>query len=137
RGPRPDGRGARSARDGRYRARTADERRDRLRGGALLRAIAHDPADADARDRDAEVLRTAVRFRRFVECDRAFVRNRRDALVVRHCSNGPEGAKLGPRPPGGAPVLLEGKKALIFGVANDMSNAWGIAQAFHNEGATV
>jgi len=34
-------------------------------------------------------------------------------------------------------VLLEGKKALIFGVANDMSNAWGIAQALHNEGATV
>jgi len=34
-------------------------------------------------------------------------------------------------------VLLEGKKALIFGVANDMSNAWGIAQAFHENGATV
>jgi enoyl-[acyl-carrier protein] reductase I len=34
-------------------------------------------------------------------------------------------------------VLLEGKKALIFGVANDMSNAWGIAQAFHDHGATV
>jgi enoyl-[acyl-carrier protein] reductase I len=34
-------------------------------------------------------------------------------------------------------VLLEGKKALIFGVANDMSNAWGIAQAFHEQGATV
>jgi enoyl-[acyl-carrier protein] reductase I len=34
-------------------------------------------------------------------------------------------------------VLLEGKKALIFGVANDMSNAWGIAQAFHEHGATV
>ncbi len=34
-------------------------------------------------------------------------------------------------------MLLEGKKALIFGVANDMSNAWGIAQAFHKEGATV
>jgi enoyl-[acyl-carrier protein] reductase I len=34
-------------------------------------------------------------------------------------------------------VLLEGKKALVFGVANDMSNAWGIAQAFHDHGATV
>lgn len=34
-------------------------------------------------------------------------------------------------------MLLEGKKALIFGVANDMSNAWGIAQALHDHGATV
>ena len=34
-------------------------------------------------------------------------------------------------------MLLEGKKALVFGVANDMSNAWGIAQALHNQGATV
>jgi enoyl-[acyl-carrier protein] reductase I len=34
-------------------------------------------------------------------------------------------------------MLLDGKKALIFGVANDMSNAWGIAQAFHDHGATV
>lgn len=34
-------------------------------------------------------------------------------------------------------MLLEGKKALIFGVANDMSNAWGIAQAFHDNGAEV
>ena len=34
-------------------------------------------------------------------------------------------------------MLLEGKKALVFGVANDMSNAWGIAQAFHEQGATV
>jgi enoyl-[acyl-carrier protein] reductase I len=33
--------------------------------------------------------------------------------------------------------LLEGKKALIFGVANDHSIAWGIAQAFHGQGATV
>ena len=33
--------------------------------------------------------------------------------------------------------MLEGKKALIFGVANDMSNAWGIAQALHGHGATV
>jgi enoyl-[acyl-carrier protein] reductase I len=34
-------------------------------------------------------------------------------------------------------VLLDGKKALVFGVANDMSNAWGIAKAFHEQGATV
>jgi len=33
--------------------------------------------------------------------------------------------------------LLTGKTALIFGVANDHSIAWGIAQAFHREGATV
>ena len=33
--------------------------------------------------------------------------------------------------------LLEGKRALIFGLANDHSIAWGIAQAFHREGATV
>ena len=33
--------------------------------------------------------------------------------------------------------LLEGKKALIFGVANDHSIAWGIAQALHAEGATL
>ncbi len=33
--------------------------------------------------------------------------------------------------------LLEGKKALIFGVANDHSLAWGIAKAFHAEGAVL
>lgn len=33
--------------------------------------------------------------------------------------------------------LLEGKKALIFGVANKRSIAWGIAQAFHEHGAEV
>jgi enoyl-[acyl-carrier protein] reductase I len=33
--------------------------------------------------------------------------------------------------------LLEGKNALVFGVANDHSIAWGIAQALHDEGATV
>jgi enoyl-[acyl-carrier protein] reductase I len=33
--------------------------------------------------------------------------------------------------------ILDGKKALIFGVANDHSIAWGIAQAFHEQGATV
>ena len=33
--------------------------------------------------------------------------------------------------------LLTGKKALIFGVANDHSIAWGIAQALHREGATL
>ena len=33
--------------------------------------------------------------------------------------------------------LLEGKKALIFGVANDHSIAWGIAKALHDQGATL
>src|SRR5215207_11042185 len=33
--------------------------------------------------------------------------------------------------------LLDGKNALIFGVANDHSIAWGIAKAFHDEGADV
>src|SRR5512133_3167601 len=33
--------------------------------------------------------------------------------------------------------LLEGKKALIFGLANDRSIAWGITQAFHREGANI
>src|SRR6187397_2974902 len=33
--------------------------------------------------------------------------------------------------------LLDGKKALIFGVANDHSIAWGIARAFHEQGATL
>ena len=33
--------------------------------------------------------------------------------------------------------LLDGKTALIFGVANDHSIAWGIARALHEHGATV
>src|SRR3989337_1419812 len=33
--------------------------------------------------------------------------------------------------------LLEGKNALIFGLANDKSIAWGITQAFHREGANL
>ena len=33
--------------------------------------------------------------------------------------------------------LLAGKKALIFGVANDHSIAWGIAQALHEHGAEI
>lgn len=33
--------------------------------------------------------------------------------------------------------LLDGKKALIFGVANDHSIAWGIAKALHEHGAWV
>jgi enoyl-[acyl-carrier protein] reductase I len=33
--------------------------------------------------------------------------------------------------------LLEGKKALIFGVANNRSIAWGIAQALHEHGAEL
>ncbi len=34
-------------------------------------------------------------------------------------------------------ALLDGKKALVFGVANDHSLAWGIARALHAEGAEV
>ncbi|MES2201261.1 MAG: enoyl-ACP reductase [candidate division FCPU426 bacterium] len=33
--------------------------------------------------------------------------------------------------------LLDGKKALIFGVANERSIAWGIAKALHREGAEL
>ena len=33
--------------------------------------------------------------------------------------------------------LLDGKKALIFGVANDHSIAWGIAKALHDAGAIL
>src|SRR5919202_2405302 len=38
---------------------------------------------------------------------------------------------------GGTMGLLTGKKALIIGVANDHSIAWGIAQALYAEGAEV
>ena len=34
-------------------------------------------------------------------------------------------------------TLLAGKKALIFGVANDHSIAWGIAQALHEHGCEI
>jgi enoyl-[acyl-carrier protein] reductase I len=33
--------------------------------------------------------------------------------------------------------LMTGKKALIFGVANERSIAWGITKAFHKEGARI
>ena len=33
--------------------------------------------------------------------------------------------------------LLEGKKAVIVGVANEKSIAWAIAQAFRREGASL
>jgi enoyl-[acyl-carrier protein] reductase I len=33
--------------------------------------------------------------------------------------------------------LLDGKTAMIFGLANDHSIAWGITQAFHREGAKL
>ena len=33
--------------------------------------------------------------------------------------------------------LLSGKTALIFGLANKRSIAWGIAQAFHQHGAQL
>ena len=31
--------------------------------------------------------------------------------------------------------LLEGKNALVFGLANERSIAWGIIKAFHEHGA--
>lgn len=34
-------------------------------------------------------------------------------------------------------MLLKGKRALIMGVANQRSIAWGIARSFHREGATL
>jgi enoyl-[acyl-carrier protein] reductase I len=33
--------------------------------------------------------------------------------------------------------ILTGKTALVFGIANDRSIAWGIARAFHEQGATL
>ena len=33
--------------------------------------------------------------------------------------------------------LLQGKKALIFGIANDRSIAWAIAKALHQQGAEL
>ncbi len=33
--------------------------------------------------------------------------------------------------------ILEGKTALVFGLANDRSIAWGIIQAFHQQGAQI
>lgn len=33
--------------------------------------------------------------------------------------------------------LFEGKRVLVFGVANERSIAWGIAQAMHEQGATL
>src|SRR5438270_8864229 len=33
--------------------------------------------------------------------------------------------------------LMDGKVALVFGVANQRSIAWGITQALHREGATI
>jgi enoyl-[acyl-carrier protein] reductase I len=38
---------------------------------------------------------------------------------------------------GGNMGLLDGKKAMIFGLANDRSIAWGITKALHREGATI
>ena len=33
--------------------------------------------------------------------------------------------------------LMDGKRGVIFGVANDRSIAWGIARALHDAGATL
>jgi enoyl-[acyl-carrier protein] reductase I len=42
-----------------------------------------------------------------------------------------------PKEDASAMGMLDGRKALVFGVANDHSIAWGIAKAFHEAGATV
>ena len=34
-------------------------------------------------------------------------------------------------------MILEGKKALVFGVANDRSIAYGISESFKNNGARL
>src|SRR5439155_6447845 len=39
--------------------------------------------------------------------------------------------------PGGEMGLLEGKRAVIFGVANERSIAWAISEVFHAEGAEL
>jgi enoyl-[acyl-carrier protein] reductase I len=60
----------------------------------------------------------------------------------------PRAARIAPRRRAAIPLrqtteepnrmgLLEGKKALVFGVANDHSIAWGIARALHDNGAMV
>ena len=33
--------------------------------------------------------------------------------------------------------VLEGKKGLVVGIANDHSIAWGIAKCLHEEGASM
>ena len=33
--------------------------------------------------------------------------------------------------------VLEGKKGLVVGIANDHSIAWGIAKSLHEEGASM
>src|SRR5215213_3089673 len=45
--------------------------------------------------------------------------------------------RLGPRTTEDWMGLLDGRNALIFGVANDHSIAWGIARALHEQGATL
>ena len=34
-------------------------------------------------------------------------------------------------------MLLEGKKALVLGIANDMSIAWGITRALKAQGCSI
>jgi enoyl-[acyl-carrier protein] reductase I len=49
----------------------------------------------------------------------------------------PEREDAGHREVRGLMGLLDGRRVLIFGVANDHSIAWGIAKALHAEGAIV
>ncbi len=61
-------------------------------------------------------------------------------MALGRAGNGYDAA-MSARDVGGAPTippgLLAGRKALVFGVANDHSIAWGIARALHAAGAEV
>jgi enoyl-[acyl-carrier protein] reductase I len=52
-------------------------------------------------------------------------------------STRPRGGRLARPEPCERTGLLAGKKALVFGVANDHSIAWGIAKALYDQGACV
>ena len=49
----------------------------------------------------------------------------------------PNGSSEGSRAAWGTMGFLNGKRALIVGLATDRSIAWGIAQAMHREGAEL
>src|SRR5215218_7037363 len=64
-------------------------------------------------------------------------RTPRSASLSGRAVMGFDGRLAGAGTCGGSMGLLDGKTALIFGVANDHSIAWGIARALHAEGAEV
>jgi enoyl-[acyl-carrier protein] reductase I len=71
----------------------------------------------------------------------ATVRSRAAAVAVPTATGvaRPRGSRRLPRPDEDCErgSLLKGKKALVFGVANDHSIAWGIAKALYDQGADV